>query len=93
MVSLSSPSFIGAVTGVKRTIDKKGGIGKKGDNKGKAKGDKSGGGKSEKDKNKGKSKGKLQKGLVEDPGRSQARRFGGNCSWCWRIGYKETDCW
>ena len=61
-------------------------FGKKGKDKGK-KGDDKGKGKD----NKG--KGKLHKGIGKNPERSEARRFGGKCNWCWRLGHKEAQCW
>ena len=63
-------------------FDKKKGKGK--DKKGKGK---------EKGKEKGNDKGKLHKGLSKNPERSEARRFGGKCNWCWRIGHTEAQCW
>ena len=37
-------------------------------------------------------KGKDHKGL-KGPDRSEARKFGGKCHWCWRIGHKQEQCW
>ena len=38
-------------------------------------------------------KGKNHKGLGKEAPRGEQRRFGGQCSWCWRIGHKESQCW
>ena len=40
-----------------------------------------------------KGKGKMHKGLGFQPERGAHRLFGGYCSWCWRIGHKESQCW
>ena len=37
-------------------------------------------------------KSKLHTGLSKGPQRSEARRFGGKCNWCWRLGHKERGC-
>ena len=48
-----------------------------------------------KDKGKGKEghKGKLHKGFGYQPREGEQRKFGGHCSWCWRLGHKEAQCW
>ena len=40
-----------------------------------------------------KGKGKMHKGLGFQPECGEQRKFGGYCSWCWRIGHKEAQCW
>ena len=40
-----------------------------------------------------KGKGKLHNGLGFQPERGEQRKFGGYCTWCWRIGHKEAQCW
>ena len=74
----------------KQAQKKKGDKGKKGkkgdkDGKGKGGGGKHGSGKDD-------AKGKDHKGL-KGPERSEARKFGGKCHWCWRVGHKEEQCW
>ena len=40
-----------------------------------------------------KGKGKMHTGLGLQSERGEQRKFSGYCSWCWRIGHTEAQCW